>query len=166
MTPIIYDHPLPRDIDAVMNIENSCFTPDEAATRESMIERILLIPDTFLVARVMPAGRPIGMIVGPVSENRYITDNIFERTRENSAKDKTQMIVSLAVLKEFRQYGIASELLKKLTEIDRAARRELISLTCLESLIGYYEGQGFTNEGISASQHAGETWYNMIYKIR
>lgn len=34
-------------------------------------------------------------------------------------------------------------------------------LTCKERLIPYYERFGFRNEGLSASTHGGETWYQM-----
>ena len=31
-------------------------------------------------------------------------------------------------------------------------------------LIPYYEKQGFTNEGLSESQYAGEVWYNLVWE--
>lgn len=36
-----------NDLDRIMVIEESGFTPEEAATREAMAERIAVIPDTF-----------------------------------------------------------------------------------------------------------------------
>ncbi|WP_252899306.1 hypothetical protein [Lactococcus fujiensis] len=53
-----------------------------------------------------------------------------------------------------------------MAEIDRENGREIISLTCLESLIPYYEKHGFVNEGRSESKLAGETWYNMIFDLK
>ena len=34
-------------------------------------------------------------------------------------------------------------------------------LTCKERLIPWYAGFGFVNEGLSASVHGGEVWYQM-----
>ncbi|MFC4651798.1 GNAT family N-acetyltransferase [Lactococcus nasutitermitis] len=159
-----YDFAKAEDIDDIMTIETSCFTPEEAASRASMIERIALISDTFLVAR-NEDGRVVGMVVGPTSPERYLTDDLFEHSRANLPTDKVQTVVSLAVLADYRKHGLAGELLKRLAEVDRSAGREIISLTCLESLVPYYEAHGFVNEGVSASQHAGETWYNMVFSL-
>ena len=43
--------------------------------------------------------------------------------------------------------------------------RQGISLTCVENLIPYYERYGFVSKGISDSQLAGETWYNMVLPL-
>lgn len=154
------------DLDDIMTVETSCFTADEASSRASMLERIEKNADTFIVARDMDKnGQVIGMIVGPTSSNRYITDDLFVRSEKNKASDKFQTVTSLAVLKEYRKHKIASRLIKKLIEVSKASNRELISLTCLKFLIPYYEKQGFTNEGRSESQLAGEVWYNMTYQL-
>lgn len=42
-----------------------------------------------------------------------------------------------------------------------AGGRAGVVLTCKERLIPYYERFGFRNEGLSASTHGGETWYQM-----
>ncbi len=166
MTKIIYDFAKPTDINDVMNIENTCFTAEEAASRASMIERIALIPDTFVVARDEDEnGRVVGMCVGPTSPERYITDDLFEHTTQNRSTDKVQTIISLAVLPNYRKHGIAGKLLERMAKIDRDNHREVISLTCLASLVSYYEHHGFVNEGVSNSEHAGETWFNMTYTL-
>lgn len=43
----------------------------------------------------------------------------------------------------------------------KAGGRAGVVLTCKERLIPYYERFGFRNEGLSASTHGGETWYQM-----
>ncbi len=167
MTKIILDFAKPNDIDDIMTVETSCFTAAEASSRASMIQRIELISDTFIVARDLDQnGRVVGMIVGPTSSNHYITDDLFVHSEKNKSTDKVQTIITLAVLADYRKHGIAQKLLEKMAEIDRENGREIISLTCLESLIPYYEKHGFVNEGRSESKLAGETWYNMIFDLK
>ena len=43
--------------------------------------------------------------------------------------------------------------------------REGVSLTCHDYLIGYYERNGFVNEGRSASNYAGEVWYDLVWEV-
>lgn len=40
-----------------------------------------------------------------------------------------------------------------------------VILTCKDKLIHYYEKFGFVNEGLSESNHGGESWYQMKLKI-
>ncbi len=42
--------------------------------------------------------------------------------------------------------------------------REGIILTCHDYLIPYYEMNGFSNQGLSESEHGGAVWYQMIWK--
>ncbi|CAM3057752.1 GNAT family N-acetyltransferase [Lactococcus hircilactis] len=166
MTTIKYDFAKLSDLDEIMHVENSCFTPDEASSREAMLERISLISDTFIVARDMEKqGTVVGIIVGPTSSRPYITDDLFDHSTPNKPTDTVQTITSLAVLEEYRKHKIATHLLEKLAEVDRENGRKVISLTCLDSLIPYYEKHGFKNKGKSESKLAGETWYNMTYDL-
>ena len=51
-----------------------------------------------------------------------------------------------------------------LKEVAVEQEREGINLTCHDYLIPYYEKHGFVNEGISQSNFAGETWYDMVWE--
>lgn len=55
---------------------------NEALSVESMIERINLIPDSFIAAR-NSEGTVVGYVSGPVTEGRYLDDESFERTEAN-----------------------------------------------------------------------------------
>lgn len=149
------------DLDEIMVIENSGFTADEAASRDSMRERIEQISDTFVVAK-NNAEAVLGYIVGPADQQRYIADELFETTTPNQAGDRYQTVLSLAVSPDYQKQGIAGQLLTELARIARAQNRDAITLTCLERLVPFYEKNGYQNEGVSASAHAGETWYNMV----
>lgn len=150
----------PQDLSQIMTIENAGFSSAEAATEASMAERIQQIPDTFLVAKQRKT--IVGYIVGPAFDQRYLTDDLFERTMPNAAGDAYQTVLSLAVSPLHRHEGVAGQLLEALAVVAFDQHREAITLTCLEKLVPFYERHGYVNEGVSASSHAGETWYNLV----
>ncbi len=161
---LTFGHPSQADIPRIMQIEHAGFTPEEAASEAAMRERIDLINDSFIVAR-NAAGEVLGYVVGPVVNARYIHDDLFKKSRANPPHGGFCAILSLAVAPECRGMGIAGQLLQQLINQSRNACREGITLTCLENLIPFYEKHGFKNEGISDSQHAGETWYNLVIEL-
>ena len=150
----------PQDLDQIMVIERAGFSPAEAAIEASMAERIRQIADTFLVAKEEES--VLGYIVGPAFNQRYLTDDLFEQTLPNAAASPYQTVLSLAVSPQRQGQGIASQLLTALARVARSQRRQAITLTCLERLVPFYEHNGYRNEGASASQHAGEVWFNMV----
>lgn len=150
----------PDQLDAIMTIENQGFTPDEAATRTSMAERIKRISDTFIVAT--DHHQVLGYIVGPASNDRYLTDSLYDHLEANNQTDRYQTVLSLAVSPLARDQGLGSKLLSELAKVARSQNREAITLTCLQKLVPFYERNGYVNEGVSTSTHAGETWYNMV----
>ncbi|GAA4714274.1 GNAT family N-acetyltransferase [Brevibacillus fulvus] len=152
------------DLPQLAAIEQLCFSKEEAATKEAFEQRIQLIPDSFFVAEV--DGAIVGFINGPVIETAYITDDLFTTIKMNPATGGHQSILGLAVHPQFQKNGIASELLMHLEKEARWKKRETITLTCKENLIGYYEKHGYISHGMSNSEHAGEKWYNMIKIIR
>ncbi|GAT18199.1 GNAT family acetyltransferase [Secundilactobacillus silagincola] len=153
----------PNQLDAIMTIENQGFTPDEAASRTSMAQRIEQISDTFIVAS--QGSQVLGYAVGPASNERYLTDDLYDHLTTNNSTDRYQTVLSLAVAKDARGKGLGSKLLTKLADVARIQNREAITLTCLAKLVPFYERNGYVNEGVSASTHAGETWYNMIKSL-
>lgn len=164
MTKIIYTHPTLNDLDQIQWIEDTVFNSLEAASKESMKERIEVINDTFVIAKTQD-NQVAGFIVGPVTLERYLTDDLFTGSAANPTDAKFQQIISLAIHPDFQGLGIGKQLLKELETIDRKANRSAISLTCVENLIAYYEAHGFVNEGRSNSQLAGEEWYNMVKEL-
>ncbi|KRK35920.1 GNAT family N-acetyltransferase [Levilactobacillus parabrevis] len=151
------------DLSQIMTIEHAGFSPAEAATPASMAERIALIPDTFLVAK--QGTTVVGYVVGPAFNQRYLTDALFEKSTPNAAGDAYQTVLSLAVSPDYRGAGIASHLLTALATVARQQRRRAITLTCLKRLVPFYEANGYVNEGVSTSTHAGETWYNLVLPL-
>lgn len=151
------------DLQQIMAIEATGFTPDEAASELAMAERIEKISDSFLVAEVDQ--EILGYVVGPVISERFIQDDLFEKCLANPQAGGYQSILSLAVAPLAQQKGVAGNLLVALAENARNHQRQGITLTCLGELIPFYEKYGFKNEGISDSQHAGEVWYNLVIDL-
>ncbi len=151
------------DLAELTEIEQLCFTKEEAATREAFEERIKLIPDSFWVAEI--DGVTAGLVNGPVIKTAYITDDLFTNIKGNPAFGGNQSILGLAVHPRFQNRGIASALLSKLEKEARAKNRETITLTCKENLISFYEKWGYSNQGVSSSAHGGTVWYNLVKRL-
>lgn len=151
------------DLEQLLFIENEGFSIEEAATKEAFLERIQLIPDTFIVAE--KEGEILGYINGPVISQRYITDNLFKEIKTNPKRGGYQSVLGLAVSEQARHQGIAKILIKKMEELVKENERGGITLTCKQELVSFYEKFGFINHGRSDSTHGGVTWYNMI-KLR
>ncbi|GAF38324.1 acetyltransferase, GNAT family [Agrilactobacillus composti DSM 18527 = JCM 14202] len=66
---------------------------------------------------------------------------------------------------QFRRFGVASGLLAQLAKVAQQQGRQAITLTCLKALVPFYERNGYQNEGVSSSEHAGEVWYNMVLTL-
>ena len=148
------------DLEQLILIENEGFSIEEAATKEAFIERIQLIPDTFIVAE--KEGEILGYINGPIIDQPYITDDLFEKIKENPKQGGYQSILGLAVAKRARNQGIAKLLIEKIEELAKVNERKGITLTCKQELVSFYEKCGFVNYGMSESQHGGVSWYNMV----
>lgn len=143
-----------------MTIEQAGFTPDEAASKAAMQDRIKAYPDTFIVAIVEQT--LAGYVVGPAIEQRYLADDLFEHAVANPVAAPYQAVLSLAVAPNLQAHGVGAALLRKLAAVARSQHRQAITLTCLARLVPFYEANGYVNEGRSASAHAGEVWYNLV----
>ncbi|KRM05221.1 N-acetyltransferase GCN5 [Liquorilactobacillus ghanensis DSM 18630] len=153
------------NLKTVMQIEQSSFSTQEAAAPTAMKERQQQLGDTFLGA--FAANRLVGFIVGPAISNRYLNDDLFQHVVPNPTATVApfQAVLSLAVASPYRGQKIGSQLLSALAERATIAGRQGITLTCLPSLISFYQKNGFHDEGIAASQHAGEVWHNLFLPL-
>jgi ribosomal protein S18 acetylase RimI-like enzyme len=151
------------DLPAIMAIERAGFTPNEAASTESMRERIELIPDSFIVATADEQVR--GYIVGPAIAERYLYDELFDHLTANDATAAYLGVLSLAVAPDTQGQGIGGQLLTAFADRARVQGRRGITLTCLKRLVPFYEAHAYVNEGVADSAHAGETWYNLVREL-
>ncbi|MDD6332678.1 MAG: GNAT family N-acetyltransferase, partial [Clostridium sp.] len=71
----------------------------------------------------------------------------------------------LDVLPEYRRQGLATELVRRYGQREKAKGRSLLLLTCLEGKVTMYEKMGFYNNGIAHSTWGGEEWYEMGFRL-
>ncbi|WP_119318797.1 GNAT family N-acetyltransferase [Companilactobacillus formosensis] len=152
-----------KDLPEIVRIENLGFTSEEAGTKEQYQDRIKKLQDTFLVARI--DGQVAGFVVGPAVKEKFVEDWMYENTPKNLPTGGNQIIFTIAVDPKFRVHSIGSKLLKAMEDNARKAQRESISLTSLEKNLPFYLKNGFKNLGIADSEHAGETWYNLVKEL-
>lgn len=153
-----------EDLHKVVEVENTCFVQGEAATELALKERITTIADTFIVASI--DNEIVGFVNGPVISREFITDDLFITVERNPETGGHQSILGLAVLPAYQNRGIGGTLLSYLEQIAKEQERETVTLTCKEKYISFYEKNGYNNVGSSVSQLGGETWYNMIKRLK
>ena len=151
------------DLDAICRVEAICFPVSEADTRESFAARLKVFPRHFLLLE--DEGRLIGFVNGMVTDDRTISDVMFEQAELHKEDGKWQSVFGLDVLPEHRRKGYAGQLMRALIEHSREDGRCGCILTCKEHLLPYYTRFGFRNLGVSLSQHGGAVWYDMILEF-
>ena len=149
----------PADLDILTDIEAQSFPEAEKATRESFEKRLAVFSDHFLILE--DAGRPVGLIDGMVTDQRTITDDLYEDATKHNPKGRYQSVFGLAVIPEYRRRGCGTMLLRAFVEYARGQGREGVIVTCKEHLIDFYGASGFRKVGLSASVHGGARWYDM-----
>jgi ribosomal protein S18 acetylase RimI-like enzyme len=151
------------DLDAITELEASCFPEAEAAARGSLEQRIKAFSESFFVAEL--DGKIIGFINGCIINGTVIYDELFKDSTLHIKDGDYQTIFGLDVAPGYRKRGIAGRLMNHMIEASKAAGRRGVILTCKENLIRYYAKFGFRNKGLSESVHGGAEWYDMILDL-
>lgn len=151
------------DLDAISVIENVCFPPNEAASRESLLKRLHIFPQHFWLLEI--DGQLAGFANGMVTDNETLVDEMFVHADLHDENGKWQSVFGLAVSPEFRKNGLAGQLINHVIEKAKEQNRAGVTLTCKEHLVHYYKRFGFTDLGISQSTHGGEVWHDMTIRV-
>lgn len=151
------------DLPSILRIERLGFTAEEAGTEAQYRDRIQKLAETFLVAKMDQ--KVVGFVVGPATKEKYVEDWMYEKTPENLTTGGNQIIFTIAVDPEYRGHSIGSKLLAAIEEVAQKHSRESISLTSLDRNVPFYLKNGFENVGVADSEHANETWYNLVKKM-
>lgn len=154
----------PEDLKKVTALEAECFPAAEAADEAALKARMAAFPESFFVAED-ENGRIIGMINGAVTDQRIISDDMFEDAGLHRKDGAYQSIFGLDVAPDCRRQGVAADLMKHMIRAAEEAGRKGLILTCKDRLIHYYETFGYRNMGVSASVHGGAVWYDMILEF-
>ena len=148
-----------RDLDVITAVEAACFSPAEAATRDTLADRLHRYPDHFWL--LFEDETLVSFLDGFVTDLPDLTDDMFEHAELHDENGQWQMIFGVNTLPEYRRQGCAGTLLKTAVRDARAQARRGLVLTCKERLIPWYASFGFQLEGPSASVHGGAAWYQM-----
>lgn len=153
-----------QDLDKLAQIEAVCFPAAEAATKETLAQRLQIYSKHFWILELND-GTVIGFIDGFVTNQAAITDKMFEQPHLHDESAAYQAVFGLNVLPDYRgnHYGIA--LMNRLIADARATGRKGCILTCKENMISYYEKFGYQNQGVSQSEHGGAVWYDMLLEF-
>jgi len=148
-----------------IDIELICFPPNEACRPEDMQRRFDKASDIFLVAVDRSTGLVAGFCNGVATNDTRFTDKFFTDISAHEPEGKNVMILGLDVLPEYRGMGLASAIMARFLDEQRAAGRERVYLTCLDHLVKMYEGMGYTDNGTSDSVWGGCAWHEMEVRL-
>lgn len=147
------------DLEAIANLEAACFPPLEAATKEAFHERLRVYPDHFRL--LLDGERLIGFVNGMATDQRDLSDEMYENAHLHHENGRWQMIFGVNTLPQYRECGYAGTLIRQVIADAKAQGRNGVVLTCKEQLLHFYASFGFVDEGISASVHGNTTWHQM-----
>ena len=147
------------DLEAVAAVERSCFPAAEAATAEQFAERLKYYGEHFWL--LFLEGELVSFVDGFVTDNKDLTDEMYERAELHNKNGAWQMIFGVNTVPEHRKKGYAELLLRRAIDDARKQGRKGLVLTCKKELVHYYAKLGFVDEGVSASVHGNVVWYQM-----
>lgn len=155
----------PDEADQAALIEKICFPPNEACSEAMMKERVLSVPELFLVAVDRQNGKIAGFLNGISTDETAFRDEFFTNAGLYEPAGENVMLLGLDVLPEYRMQGLAREIVRQYACREREGNRKALILTCLEAKVRMYEKLGFQNCGIANSSWGGEEWYEMRYAL-
>ena len=154
-----------EETEQAVQIEQICFPPNEACSREHMEERVKAAPELFLVAVDRETGRIAGFLNGLSTKETKFRDEFFTDAGLYDPSGDTVMLLGLDVLPEYRRRGLARELVHRYSVREKEKGRKLLLLTCLEEKVPMYEAFGLQDYGMAESTWGGEAWHEMGYKL-
>ncbi|MCR5734918.1 MAG: GNAT family N-acetyltransferase [Lachnospiraceae bacterium] len=143
------------------DIEEICFPPNEACSRDHMKEQIKAAPDLFLVAVEKDTGKIAGFINGIATNEMSFKDEFFTDASTHDPEGNNVMICGLDVLPEYRKQGLARELVFNYCRREEEKGRRRLVLTCHDNKVKMYKKLGFRDLGESASEWGGVRWHEM-----
>ncbi len=147
------------DLTAISDLEKACFPPLEAAPKESFEKRLTVFPNHFWL--LYEGDTLLSCVNGFVTNDKILTDEMFDNADMHDENGAWQMIFGVLTHPDYRGKGYATELLKRAIDDANHQNRKGVILTCKPALIPFYARLGFTDEGVSASEHGGALWHQM-----
>ena len=154
-----------EDAEDVVMIEQVCFPPHEACSRQHMLERVEQAPELFLVAVDKATGAIAGSLNGLATDEEKFRDEFFTDITLNNPNGKNVMLLGLSVLPEYRRQGLATALMHEYARREQLNGRSALILTCLKEKVEMYEKMGLIDLGLANSHWGGEAWHEMSLNI-
>ena len=123
---------LPNDVDKITELEKICFPKEEAATRDSFIERLNVYANHFIV--VESEDDIICVVNGLVTNHEDLLDEMYADANYHNEDGKWQMIFGVETHPDYQGRGIASMALQRFIDLSLAEGRKGLVLTCKKSL--------------------------------
>ncbi len=149
------------EADQAVLIEQICFPPNEACSEKHMKDRIANAPELFLVAVDKETGKLAGFLNGLATNEYSFRDEFFTDANLHYPDGKNIMLLGLDILPEYREQGLARELMYQYMRRERENNRKMLLLTCLQSKVKMYKKFGFVDKGMANSTWGGEEWHEM-----
>ncbi len=151
----------PEEGAAAAQVEEICFPPNEACTKERMLARVEQFPEMFLVAVDKQTGKIAGFINGLATNEYKFRDEFFTDVKLHDPQGKNVMILGVDVLPEYRRQGLAREMMFEYLRREQEKDRAMVCLTCLAGKVKMYKKLGFQDRGAADSSWGGEQWHEM-----
>lgn len=149
-----------EDLNEIIKIESICFPEAEAAKESDFQKRFDAFKENFIIAE--DNGKIIGFINGCTTDLPKLPDELYHNVQLHKKHGDYQTIFGLDVLPDYRRNGVAAQLMNYFIELSKERGKKGMVLTCKNHLIHYYEKFGFKHQGVSASEHGGAVWNDMV----
>ena len=153
-----------EDLDRIVQIEAACFPEAEAASQQSIKERINVFPDGFLLIEL--DNNIIGFINGAATNRETIIDPMFESMEAHHINSgKNLAIYGVDIHPDYQGKGYSRPMMDTYIRNAKNSLREKIILTCKAHLVNYYSSFGYQSKGLSQSNHGGAEWFDMVLEL-
>ena len=98
-----------RDLDVITAVEAACFSPAEAATRDTLADRLHRYPDHFWL--LFEDETLVSFLDGFVTDLPDLTDDMFEHAELHDENGQWQMIFGVNTIPSRRRRGHAGTLI-------------------------------------------------------
>lgn len=148
-----------EDAKELSELEKNAFPQAELASFNTIADRLKQYPDHFWILE--EEQKIIAYVDGLVTDQKDLTDEMYERADMHDENGEWQMIFSVVTDHKHQGKGYASFVMRRMIADAKKQNRKGVVLTCKDHLVTFYERFGFVNEGISVSTHGNVKWNQM-----
>jgi GNAT superfamily N-acetyltransferase len=147
-----------EELEDAISLEQSCYTPEAAATLAGFQYRYEHYRPYFWSA--WHGDNLVGITNGIRTVQNACGDEM-KGVQADSLAGSNFCVLTVAVDNDYRRQGIGALLLRRLVKQCEESGIDTIILMCEQHLIPFYEAEQFALRGVSSSTHGGIVWYEM-----